>query len=556
MTPPDGAATATSSAPTVRAGAAEAVHLDLLVGGMTCAACAARIEKRLNKMDGVVASVNFATETAAVDYDPACTNAETMIGTVTALGYTAAVPTPDADEEDAGESAALRNYRKRLLVSLPLTIPVMFLGMRHGFDFGHIGHMEPHPGRARARPERRGTRQHPRDRAHARRRARAHRARRALGRAAVPPRRLAEPARTARRRWTRSSRSAPCRPSFGRSGRCSPAARRSTSRSPQPSRRSCCSAAGPRRARAAAPAGRCASSWLSAPRKCRSCATTASRNASTSGRCASATGSSSAPARRSRRTASSKPGVSALDMSMITGESVPVERGPGDEVVGAAMNVNGRLVMRVTKIGSETALAQIARMVANAPRRQGPRPAPGRPGGGHLRPDRHPDRARHARDLADRDRRRGPRVHRDRRRPDHRLPVRARPGHAHGAARRHRPRRPTRPAHQRPRGAGVHPAGRHHRPGQDRHRDQRQDDRARRCRRRGDGRVLGPASRRRPRETPRSTRSAAPSPPTPPSGWRSRATPSPRSPSSSASRAWASSARWTASASSSAGRPC
>jgi P-type Cu+ transporter len=46
-------------------------HLDLVVGGMTCASCAARIERKLNKLDGVSASVNYATEKAAVDFDPA-----------------------------------------------------------------------------------------------------------------------------------------------------------------------------------------------------------------------------------------------------------------------------------------------------------------------------------------------------------------------------------------------------------------------------------------------------------------------------------------------------
>jgi len=135
MTPPDATATASREA-------TAAANVTLLVGGMTCAACAARIEKRLNKLDGVVASVNFATETAVVDYDPARTDPDALVGTVSALGYTAAVPLPDVEIEDEGESAALRNYRKRLFVSLPLTIPVIVLGMRHGFDVQHMGHME------------------------------------------------------------------------------------------------------------------------------------------------------------------------------------------------------------------------------------------------------------------------------------------------------------------------------------------------------------------------------------------------------------------------------
>jgi len=61
MTPPDSVAVATRTA---RSEQREGAQVDLLVGGMTCAACAARIEKRLNSLDGVVATVNFATATA------------------------------------------------------------------------------------------------------------------------------------------------------------------------------------------------------------------------------------------------------------------------------------------------------------------------------------------------------------------------------------------------------------------------------------------------------------------------------------------------------------
>ena len=59
-------------------------------------------------------------------------------------------------------------------------------------------------------------------------------------------------------------------------------------------------------------------------------------------------------------------GASAVDQSLVTGESVPVEVGPGDEVVGAMINVGGRLVVRATRIGEDTALAQIARLVTEA----------------------------------------------------------------------------------------------------------------------------------------------------------------------------------------------
>jgi Cu+-exporting ATPase len=65
-------------------------------------------------------------------------------------------------------------------------------------------------------------------------------------------------------------------------------------------------------------------------------------------------------------------GASAVDASMLTGESVPVEVGPGDEVAGATINAGGRLVVRATRVGSDTALAQIARLVSEAQQGKAP----------------------------------------------------------------------------------------------------------------------------------------------------------------------------------------
>ena len=111
-------------------GAVRAV--ELAIGGMTCASCAARVEKKLSKLDGVTATVNFATGTARVSF-PAAMPATDLISVVEQAGYTAALPAPpgepagDAAEEDgAGEASALR---KRLLVSLALAIPVVALAM-------------------------------------------------------------------------------------------------------------------------------------------------------------------------------------------------------------------------------------------------------------------------------------------------------------------------------------------------------------------------------------------------------------------------------------------
>ena len=69
--------------------------IELPITGMTCASCANRIERKLNKLDGVHASVNYATEKATVDYDPAAVEPEALVGAVEAAGYHAKLP---ADE--------------------------------------------------------------------------------------------------------------------------------------------------------------------------------------------------------------------------------------------------------------------------------------------------------------------------------------------------------------------------------------------------------------------------------------------------------------------------
>ena len=101
--------------------------VSLAVGGMTCASCAARIEKKLNRLDGVTASVNYATETATVSYDPAVVTPEDLVKTVEATGYTAALPSAVVEPPaEADETAPLR---QRLWVSAALTVPVVLLSM-------------------------------------------------------------------------------------------------------------------------------------------------------------------------------------------------------------------------------------------------------------------------------------------------------------------------------------------------------------------------------------------------------------------------------------------
>jgi Cu+-exporting ATPase len=113
-------------------------RLELPIEGMTCASCATRIERRLNKLEGVTASVNYATENAAVTFDPEQVAPEELVAAVEAAGYHATLA--DAPEEEAAgtlpadPAAALR---RRLLVSAALSLPVLLLAMIEPLQFEH-----------------------------------------------------------------------------------------------------------------------------------------------------------------------------------------------------------------------------------------------------------------------------------------------------------------------------------------------------------------------------------------------------------------------------------
>ena len=103
-------------------------RIELRIGGMTCAACAVRVERRLNRVDGVVATVNYATEKAKVSYPPTVTP-DDLVATVTATGYTAALPeppTPQQDSDTVPHSAELASLRRRLITVAALAIPGRF----------------------------------------------------------------------------------------------------------------------------------------------------------------------------------------------------------------------------------------------------------------------------------------------------------------------------------------------------------------------------------------------------------------------------------------------
>ncbi len=129
--------------------------LGLPVAGMTCASCANRIERKLNKLDGVTASVNYATEQANVEYDDALVTPAQLVATVEAAGYTATLPRPaaaaptstgpDASPDPAADDPQLeraaddpvRALRHRLVWSWALALPVLVLSMVPPLQFTH-----------------------------------------------------------------------------------------------------------------------------------------------------------------------------------------------------------------------------------------------------------------------------------------------------------------------------------------------------------------------------------------------------------------------------------
>jgi Cu+-exporting ATPase len=120
---------------------AEASSVELVIGGMTCASCAARIEKKLNKLEGVSATVNYATEKAKVTYAGTVTPQD-LVAVVEATGYTAALPaakvsatvaTGDIEKDEKDDEVS--QLRQRLEISAYLTLPVLLWSMIPALQF-------------------------------------------------------------------------------------------------------------------------------------------------------------------------------------------------------------------------------------------------------------------------------------------------------------------------------------------------------------------------------------------------------------------------------------
>ena len=330
-------------------------RVELPITGMTCASCAARIERKLNRMDGVEASVNYATETASVTFDASTVNAEDLVATVAAAGYGATLPRPD--EKTAEEPDPTRPLRDRLAGSAALTLPVLLLSMIPALQFDRwqwlVMLLATPVVLWGGWPFHRAALIN-------------------LRHATATMDTLVSVGSMAAWGWSMAALF------FGSAGM--PGMRMSFEL--VPSRASglgqiyfevatvvVTAILGGRyfEARAKRRAGAALKALLELGAKDVSVLDADGREARVPIE-ALKVGDRFVvrPGERVATDGVVEEGSSAVDQSLLTGESVPVEKKPGDDVVGATVNVGGRLVVRAAKVGSDTALAQIARLVTEA----------------------------------------------------------------------------------------------------------------------------------------------------------------------------------------------
>jgi P-type Cu+ transporter len=301
-------------------------HLELPIAGMSCASCATRVERSLNRVDGVVATVNYATERATVDYDPASASVETLVHAVEAAGYHAALRAPDS-------TASLR---RRVFASAALALPVLLLSMVPPLQFSGWEWVA----FALATPVVLWGAWpfHAATWAHAKQRTATMDTLVSVGVLAA---------------WVWSVyalfadtdtyfETASVITTFILAGRWF-------------------------EARAKRRAGDAIRSLLELGAKDVALlgADGAERRVPVE-RLVPGDRFVVRPGEKVATDGVVEEGSSAIDMSMLTGEPVPVEVGPGGEVAGATVNAGGRLVVRATRVGADTAVAQIARLVTEA----------------------------------------------------------------------------------------------------------------------------------------------------------------------------------------------
>ena len=352
----------TTDAPRLDAGPDATQHVELAITGMTCASCANRIERKLNKLDGVTATVNYATEKASVSY-PRSVSTSDLVSTVEAAGYAAALPEPPAAQDDPGRAerddpagTRLRDLRHRLVVSAALSVPVVVLAMVPAWQFTYWQW---------------------------------------LSLTLAAPVVVWGGAQFHRAAWTNLRHGATTMDTLVSVGTLAALAWSvyalfwGTAGEPgmvHPFELTVERSDGAGNIYLEAAAG--VTTFLLAGRYVEA---RSKRRSSAALRALLALGAKDVAVLRGGREqrvpveqlvvgdefvvrpgekvatdGTVVQGTSAVDASMVTGESVPVEVAPGDAVVGATVNAGGRLVVRATRVGADTQLAQMARLVEQA----------------------------------------------------------------------------------------------------------------------------------------------------------------------------------------------
>jgi Cu+-exporting ATPase len=336
-------------------------HVELPITGMTCASCANRIERKLNELDGVTATVNYATEKATVDFDPGSVEPAQLVATVQAAGYDASLPpSPGAPREGADGSAAAEEpdadapLRLRLILSAILALPVLLLSMIEPLQFDNWQWLALQLATPVALwgawPFHRAAWLN-------------------LRHGAATMDTLVSIGVLAAWGWSVYALF------FGDAGMTGMTMKLSLTGSggdelylETASAVTVFLLAGRSfEARAKRRAGAALNALLALGAKDVAVldAGGAERRIAVS-QLAAGDRFVVRPGEKVATDGTVVEGSSAVDQALLTGESVPVEKGPGDEVAGATVNVGGRLVVRATKVGADTALAQIARLVTEA----------------------------------------------------------------------------------------------------------------------------------------------------------------------------------------------
>lgn len=332
-----------------------ATDVELAITGMTCASCANRIERKLNKLDGVTATVNYATEKAKVSY-PASVSTDDLLRTVEQAGYAAALPAPAGSATAADETTARDPLRDRLVISALLSVPVVALAMVPSWQFDYWQWLS----LTLAAP--------------------------VVVWGAWPFHRAA---------WTNLRHGATTMDTlvsvgvlaaFGWSLYALFLGTAGTPGMTHPFELTVDRTDGAANIYLEAAAGVTtfilAGRWLESRAKRQSgAALRALMELGAKDVAVLRDGTETRipieqlavgdhfvvrPGEAVATDGEVTEGSSAVDRSMLTGESVPVEVGPGDPVVGATVNAGGRLVVRATRVGSDTQLAQMARLVEDA----------------------------------------------------------------------------------------------------------------------------------------------------------------------------------------------